>query len=99
VTRSSGDPGNGIQVQTFCQFCTFYDKAPGESILVLDLARLQQVTNPFIFKTEDQGLKQLAILMPAPANLGRSSYTDNITADIGVAQTNVSVSITQLATN
>ena len=95
VTNSLGQPANGIQVQTFCQFCEFFDRAPGEYITICDPARLQAVSQPAVFKTGDRGSYQLCVLEPAPANVGLSSYTDHITADIGVQQTSVSVTLTQ----
>jgi hypothetical protein len=98
VNSSLGTPANGIQVKLNCTiFCEFFDRAPGEDETICDLSRVVAIVDDvFVFQTGNRGAYDLCVRMPAPANVGLSSYTETLTANIGVATATASVSMTQI---
>lgn len=85
-------PGNNIQVSIFCNKCTLFDRADGETISS-DPDRLVEVDNPYSFATGGSGTYQFVVKVDNPADLGVDSYEAKVTADIGVASASAAISV------
>ncbi len=92
---STTGPANGVFVIATCTKCSIFDKADGESITLPVASRLQAVSNPYTFKTDDRGTYSLVLGISAPANLGETSYQAKLTADIGVAASTMTISVSE----
>lgn len=86
-------PGNNIFVTVSCSTCSLFDRAAGESVTVADPSRLQEVSNPYSFSTNNSGVYQLVIKLENPADLGVTDYTANVFADIVVESTSIQIAV------
>lgn len=93
TTTTTTGPGNDIYVVGTCTNCTIYAWPTGDGRAAQDITKIQKVSNPFPFKTDERGIYLLAILLPAPENLGLTSYTAQFAADIGVVTQIMSVTV------
>ena len=85
-------PGNNIQVSVFCNRCSLFDRASGETIST-DPSRLTEVDNPYSFATQKDGTYQFVVKVENPSDLGLDSYDAKVTADITVATSDLTITV------
>ncbi len=94
TTVTTQEPANGVFVYVHCGLCDIFDRADGEPVTVPDPARIQQVSNPYTFSTDSDGLYRLVVRVPSPADVGLTEYTEHFNASIGVAVAVLDISAT-----
>lgn len=88
-----GALASGIQVNLICSNCEFFDAIDGDVFSNPDPSNLEQVVNPYVTQTGEDGAKHIAVRLQPPSFFGATSYTAQIGADIGVSQAQSSIAV------
>jgi hypothetical protein len=97
--NATAEAGNEIQGTITCAYCNLYVFKEGVTTFLPQTSLLDPVAaNSFAFVTNKQGLYRFAVGVLSPADLGFINsdgdlvgYVDAVIADIGVAQTTLSI--------
>ena len=94
VDDPDGNPANGIQVRLTGNYITLYDKTSGD--VITSESVLEQKALPYFIQTNDRGLYEVEVCVPAPVEVGLDQVVATLRADIGVASDTMSFTVDPL---